>query len=66
VLGFWSFETGLASIHNYAGWAVVALPLQIAFHKVKIKIEGPFPFHLFILQFLFFTILLLKINSLGI
>lgn len=66
VLGFWSFETGLASIHNYAGWAVVALPLQIAFHKFKIKIEGPFPFHLFILQFLFFTILLLKINSLGI
>jgi len=66
VLGFWSFETGLASFHNYVGWAVVALPLQIVFHKTKIKIEGPFPFHLFILQFLFFTILLLKINSLGI
>lgn len=66
VLDFWSFETGLASFHNYVGWAIVALPLHIVFHNTKIKIEGPFPFHLFILQFLFFTILLLKINTLGI
>jgi len=66
VLDFWTFTTGLASFHNYFGWALVAFPLQLVFHKVKINIEGPFPFHLFILQFLFFTILLLKINSLGI
>jgi len=66
VLDFWTFESGIASFHNYFGWAVVALPLQFIFHKYTPKMKGPFPFHLFILQFLFFTILLLKINSLGI
>jgi putative membrane protein len=66
VLDFWTFESGLASFHNYVGWAIIAFPLQFIFHKVKLDIQGPFPFHLFILQFLFFTILLLKINSLGI
>lgn len=66
VLDFWTFESGIASFHNYFGWAVVALPLQFVFHKYTPKMDGPFPFHLFILQFLFFTILLLKINSLGI
>ena len=66
VLDFWTFKDGLASIHNYVGWALVAFPLQMLFHKWKIKIEGPFPFHLYILQFLFFTILLFKINSIGI
>lgn len=66
VLDFWTFTTGLASFHNYFGWAIVAFPLQLIFHKAKVKMEGPFPFHLYILQFLFFIILLLKINSLGI
>jgi putative membrane protein len=66
VLDFWTFADGLASFHNYLGWALVALPLQMAFHKWKITIEGFYPFHLFILQFLFFTILLIKINSIGI
>ena len=66
VLDFWTFTTGLASFHNYFGWALVAFPLQLIFHKAKVKLEGPFPFHLYILQFLFFIILLLKINSLGI
>jgi len=66
VLDFWTFTTGLASFHNYFGWALVAFPLQLIFHKAKVKMEGPFPFHLYILQFLFFIILLLKINSLGI
>ncbi len=66
VLDFWTFESGLASFHNYVGWAVIAFPLQLVFHKVKLKIDGSFPFHLYFLQFLFFTILLLKINTLGI
>src|SRR6056300_1401912 len=66
VLDFWTFTTGLASFHNYFGWAILAFPLQLIFHKAKVKMEGPFPFHLYILQFLFFIILLLKINSLGI
>jgi bisanhydrobacterioruberin hydratase len=66
VLDFWTFSEGLASVHNYVGWAFVAFPLQMGFHHWKIQIDGPFPFHLFILQFLFFTILLFKINSIGI
>lgn len=65
VLDFWAFEGGLASFHNYLGWALVALPLQMGFHKWNIKVEGVFPFHLYILQFLFFTLLLIKINSIG-
>ena len=66
VLDFWIFTDGLASFHNYLGWGLVALPLQMTFHKWKITIEGFYPFHLYILQFLFFTILLIKINSIGI
>lgn len=64
VLDFWTFESGLASIHNYVGWTIIAFPLQLVFQKLKLKIDGSFPFHLFILQCLFFIILLLKINSL--
>ena len=64
VLDFWTFKSGLASIHNYVGWTIIAFPLQLVFQKLKLKIDGSFPFHLFILQCLFFIILLLKINSL--
>ena len=63
-LDFWTFESGLASFHNYLGWTIVAIPLQWAFHYFKIKIKGPFPIHLFLLQVLFFLILLLKLNTL--
>ena len=66
ILDYWTFDDGVASFHNYIGWALVALPLQIAFHKCKIQIEGAYPLNLYILQFLFFTILLIKINSIGI
>lgn len=66
VLNFWTFTDGLASFHNYIGWTLVGLPLQMAFIKLKIKVEGAYPFHLYILQFLFFTILLIKSNSIGI
>ena len=66
VLDFWTFAEGVASFHNYVGWALVALPLQMGFHQWNIKVEGAYPFHLYILQFLFFTILLIKINSIGI
>jgi len=63
ILDFWAFKSGLASFHNYLGWAIVAFPLQFIYHKMKLKIEGTFPFHLFFLQILFFTIILLKINT---
>ena len=66
ILDFWIFKEGLASFNNYFGWAIVSFPLQLLFHRLNQNIEGPFPFHLYILQFLFFTILLLKINSIGI
>ncbi len=66
ILDFWKFKEGLASFNNYIGWAFVSFPLQILFHRLNQNIEGTFPFHLYILQFLFFTILLLKINSIGI
>ena len=66
ILDFWKFKEGLASFNNYIGWAIVSFPLQLLFHRLNQNIEGPFPFHLYILQFLFFTILLLKINSIGI
>ena len=66
ILDFWKFKEGLASFNNYIGWAIVSFPLQLLFHKLNQNIESPFPFHLYILQFLFFTILLLKINSIGI
>jgi len=49
VLDFWIFTDGLASFHNYLGWGLVALPLQMTFHKWKITIEGFYPFHLYIL-----------------
>jgi putative membrane protein len=64
-LDFWSFAEGIASFHNYLGWALVAFPLQLGFHKAKVTLLGAYPFHLYILQFLFFTILLIKINSIG-
>ena len=64
-LDFWTFEGGLASLHNYFGWVIVALPLQWVFHKSSVKIDGPYPFHLYLLQFLFFMILLLKLNTTG-
>ena len=63
VLDFWTFKSGLASFQNYLGWSLVSFPLHILYQKLSPKISGPFPFHLFILQFLFFTILLIKINS---
>jgi uncharacterized membrane protein len=66
VLDFWTFAEGVASFHNYVGWSLVALPLQMGFHQWNIKVVGAYPFHLYILQFLFFTILLIKINSIGI
>ena len=62
-LDFWTFETGLAGVQNYIGWTLVALPLQLIYHKSNVKVVGPFPFHLYLLQILFFTILLLKFNS---
>jgi len=66
VLDFWTFETGLASFHNYLGWALVALPLQVVYQRYGLPFKNALPFHLYLLQLLFFVILLLKVNSIGI
>ena len=64
VLDFWEFNTGVAPLQNYLGWFCVALPLHVFFQMQGIKIKGWFTHHLFLLQLLFFTLLLLQINTL--
>ncbi|MGC6423188.1 MAG: carotenoid biosynthesis protein [Flavobacteriaceae bacterium] len=63
-LDFWQFDQGLAPLQNYIGWFFVALPLQFVFHFSKVHLGGWFFHHLYLLQVLFFTILLLRLNSL--
>lgn len=66
VLDYWEFEGGHAPLQNFIGWAVIALPLQLVFHKAKMEFKNAYPHHLFLLQILFFAILLLKSNTLGV
>lgn len=65
LLDFWVFEGGQAPLQNYIGWAAVALFLQIVFHLLKIEIKGWFSYHLYLLQIIFFTVLLIKKTSIG-
>lgn len=65
VLDYWEFEGGHAPLQNFIGWAAIALPLQALFHKTKMEFKNAYPYHLFLLQILFFAILLLKSNTLG-
>ena len=44
-LDFWKFQEGIAGLHNYLGWAVVAFPLQIVFAKWNIKLDSQYSFH---------------------
>jgi len=64
VLDFWVFEGGTAPVQNYIGWALVAFPLHLLFHGLRLKISTQYTHHLFLLQVLFFTVLLLQINTL--
>ena len=64
ILDFWTFEGGHAPMQNYLGWFGVAFPLQLAFHFTKIRLRGWFFHNLYLLQVLFFTMLLLRLNSL--
>ncbi|MGB2475067.1 MAG: carotenoid biosynthesis protein [Flavobacteriaceae bacterium] len=64
ILDFWQFTNGIAPLQNYIGWFAVALPLHLFYHVMKIEIKGTFTHQLFLLQILFFTILLLQINTL--
>lgn len=64
ILDFWAFSGGTAPAQNYIGWFATALPLHVFYHLYKVEIKGTFTHHLFLLQIIFFTILLLQINTL--
>ena len=64
-LDFWVFEGGEAPLQNYVGWGAVALCLQFGYHFLKIKVESGFPNHLYLLQIIFFTVLLIKQTTIG-
>ena len=64
LLDFWEFNGGKAPLKNYLGWILVALPLNYLYHILNIKVNGSFTHHLYVLNVLFFSILLLQLNTL--
>ena len=64
ILDFWEFDGGKAPLKNYIGWIIVAFPLNCMYHILNIKVNGTFTHHLIILNILFFSILLLQLNTL--
>ena len=64
ILDFWEFDGGKAPLKNYLGWVLVAFPLNCMYHILNIKVNGTFTHHLIILNILFFSILLLQLNTL--
>ena len=66
ILDFWVFEGGEAPLQNYIGWTAVALFLQAFFHYFNITIKGWFSHQLYLLQIIFFTVLLIKQTTIGI
>ena len=64
ILDFWEFDGGKAPLKNYLGWVIVAFPLNCIYHILNIKVNGSFTHHLYILNILFFSILLLQLNTL--
>ena len=65
ILGFWNFEGGIATFQNYLGWFFVSFPILILFHKLKPNVNNSYSFNLYLLQVLFFIILIIKNNTLG-
>ncbi|MGB1021064.1 MAG: carotenoid biosynthesis protein [Flavobacteriaceae bacterium] len=64
VLDFWAFDEGIAGVHNYVGWALVAFPLQGLFAWINCKTDSKFSFHLYFLQSLFFILLMFRFYTL--
>ena len=64
ILDFWEFDGGIVPTQNYIGWFLVALPLQFLYNYWKVELKHWFAHHLFLVQLLFFMILLLQINTL--
>ena len=65
VLDFWVFVGKEAPLQNYLGWAAVAIFLQFGYYFLKVRINGSFPYHLYLLQIIFFSVLLIKYTTLG-
>ena len=65
VLDFWVFEGKEAPLQNYLGWAAVAIFLQFGYYFLKVRIIGSFPYHLYLLQIIFFSVLLIKHTTVG-
>ena len=65
VLDFWVFEGGEAPFQNYIGWTSVALFLQSIFHYFRVFVKGWFPNQLYILQIIFFSVILIKETTIG-
>lgn len=65
VLDFWIFDGEEAPLQNYLGWAAVAILLQFGYYFLKVIINGSFPFHLYLLQIIFFSVLLIKHTTVG-
>jgi len=65
VLDFWVFDGGEAPLQNYLGWVAVAFFLQSIFHWIDITIKGWFSHHLYLLQIIFFSVLLIKQTTIG-
>ena len=65
VLDFWIFDVEEAPLQNYLGWAAVAIFLQFGYYFLKVRVNGSFPFHLYLLQIIFFSVLLIKHTTVG-
>ena len=65
VLDFWVFDGEEAPLQNYLGWAAVAIFLQFGYYFLKVRINGSFPYHLYLLQIIFFSVLLIKHTTVG-
>ena len=63
---FWIFKGGMPTLQNYLGWFFVSLPMHFFYHYWKVDIRSYFCHNLFFVQFLFFMVLLLRINSIEI
>ncbi len=65
VFDFWIFDGEEAPLQNYLGWAAVAIFLQFGYYFLKVRVNGSFPFHLYLLQIIFFSVLLIKHTTVG-
>ena len=65
VLDFWIFDVEEAPLQNYLGWAAVSIFLQFGYYFLKVRINSSFPFHLYLLQIIFFSVLLIKFTTVG-